>query len=122
LSDDALDTRLKAAAGRDRDTTVETGVSRAVWKRDGERCAFVGPKGRCSETRFLELHHIHPYGYQGPATVENISVRCRAHNVYESELVFGPFVVRETRENTLFPGKLAPFQNGRCPRPRRAVR
>jgi 5-methylcytosine-specific restriction endonuclease McrA len=78
---------------------IPAGVSRAVWKRDGQRCAFAGSGGRCQETRFLELHHIHPYGHQGPATVENISVRCRAHNVYDSELVFGPFVVRETREN-----------------------
>jgi hypothetical protein len=34
--------------------------------------------------------------------LDNISVRCRSHNVYESELVFGPFdasAVRETREN-----------------------
>jgi hypothetical protein len=32
--------------------------------------------------------------------VENISLRCRAHNVYESELIFGPYdpsQVRETR-------------------------
>jgi hypothetical protein len=78
---------------------IPAAVSRVVWKRDGERCAFVGGKGRCSETRFLELHHIQPHGRQGPATVENISVRCRAHNVYESELVFGPFVVREASEN-----------------------
>ena len=26
---------------------------------------------------------------QGPATVNNISLRCRRHNQYEAELVFG---------------------------------
>lgn len=103
---------------------IPAGVSRAVWKRDGERCAFVGAKGRCSETRFLELHHIHPYGYQGPATVENISVRCRAHNVYESELVFGryePSFVRETAEkyavsgeNRAVPGRKRPIIASAC--------
>jgi hypothetical protein len=74
-------------------------VKRAVWKRDGERCAFVGPKGRCSERTFLEFHHRQPHGYSGEATVENIALRCRAHNVYEAELVYGlldPAVVRET--------------------------
>ena len=80
-------------------------VRRAVWERDGQRCAFAGSCGRCQETRFLELHHVQPYGHQGPATVENISVRCRAHNVYESELVFGPFVVRETGENYAVSGE-----------------
>ena len=90
-------------------------VTRAVWRRDGSRCAFVGTSGRCTERRFLELHHIQPYGHQGPATVENISVRCRAHNVYESELAFGPFtppVVREMRENYAVSRESVPFQNG----------
>ena len=68
-----------------------------------------GRSGRCTERRFLEWHHVQPFGHQGPATVENISLRCRAHNVYESELVFGrfdPSVVRESaRRTTLFPGK-----------------
>jgi hypothetical protein len=77
-------------------------VRRVVWKRDGGQCAFVGRSGRCTERRYLEWHHVKPHGHQGPATVENISLRCRAHNVYESELVFGPFdpsLVRETPAN-----------------------
>jgi hypothetical protein len=74
-------------------------VRRAVWARDEGRCAFVGPKGRCSERSFLEFHHVDPHAHGGEATEENISLRCRAHNVYESELLFGPFdpsIVRET--------------------------
>jgi hypothetical protein len=31
----------------------------------------------------------------GAATVENIELRCRAHNAYEARLFFGPDVVRE---------------------------
>lgn len=87
---------------KDGSRAIPAHVARAVWKRDGNRCAFVGTAGRCQETRYLELHHIEPYGRQGPATVGNVSVRCRAHNVYESELIFGPFgasAVGETREN-----------------------
>jgi hypothetical protein len=90
-------------------------VIRAVWKRDGGQCAFVGRAGRCTERRFLELHHVQPFGHQGPATVENISLRCRAHNVYESELVFGrfdPSVVREPTENYAVSRQIAPFRNG----------
>lgn len=81
---------------------IPAAVTRAVWQRDESRCAFVGRSGRCNQSSFLELHHVQPYGHQGPATVANISLRCRAHNVYESELVFGrfdPSVVRETPEN-----------------------
>jgi hypothetical protein len=73
-------------------------VRREVWTRDGGQCAFVGAKGRCRERSFLEFHHVDPHGNGGEPTLENISLRCRAHNVYESELLFGPFdpsIVRE---------------------------
>jgi hypothetical protein len=89
-------------------------VVRAVWKRDGGQCAFVGRSGRCTERRFLEWHHVQPFKHQGPATVENISLRCRAHNVYESELVFGrfePSIVRERAENYAVSREIAPFRN-----------
>ena len=90
-------------------------VRRVVWKRDGGQCAFNGKSGRCTERRYLEWHHVRPFGHQGPATVDNISLRCRAHNVYESELVFGrfdPSIVREGRENYAVSGEFEPFRNG----------
>jgi hypothetical protein len=66
-------------------------VKRAVSRRDDGQCAFVAPdRRRCTERAFLEFHHIRPYAKGGPATVENISLRCRRHNQYEAELVFGP--------------------------------
>jgi len=66
-------------------------VRRAVWLRDGGRCAFVGRNGRrCTEQGFLEFHHVTPYGAGGEPTADNIRLRCRAHNGYEAELYFGP--------------------------------
>jgi len=66
-------------------------IKRAVGHRDGGQCAFVSGDGhRCTERAFLEFHHILPYAKGGLATVENISLRCRRHNQYEAELVFGP--------------------------------
>jgi hypothetical protein len=64
-------------------------VKRAVWQRDGGRCAFVGTMGRCSETGFLEYHHVVPFSAGGTATTSNISLRCRAHNVHEAKMYFG---------------------------------
>jgi hypothetical protein len=64
---------------------------------------------------FLEWHHVQPVGHHGPATVDNISLRCRAHNVYESELVFGrfdPSVVREAAEIYAVSREIEPFRNG----------
>ena len=65
-------------------------VKRAVWKRDEGRCAYLSPRGRrCEERTFLEFHHRRPYAKRGEATVDNIALRCRRHNQYEAELVFG---------------------------------
>jgi hypothetical protein len=74
-----------------RSRSVPRAVKRGSWGRDGGQCAFVSPSGRrCSERTFLEFHHVQPYARQGPATVGNISLRCRRHNQYEAELIFGP--------------------------------
>jgi 5-methylcytosine-specific restriction endonuclease McrA len=69
---------------------IPSAVKRAVWHRDAARCAFVGAEGRCAERGFLEFHHVVAYASGGAATVENIQVRCRSHNQYEAEEVFGP--------------------------------
>lgn len=69
---------------------IPSRVKRSVWLRDGGRCAFVSPRGRrCTERRFLEFHHREPHAIGGEATEANISLRCRAHNAYEAQLVFG---------------------------------
>ena len=79
---------------------IPAAVQRTVWRRDGGQCCFVAGNGRrCEERSYLEYHHAEvPYVRGGEATVENISLRCRAHNVYEAELLFGPYQprVRET--------------------------
>ena len=69
--------------------SIPAAVRRAVWARDQGRCAFVGTRGRCAETGRLEFHHVRPYAAGGSAEVENIELRCRAHNQYEAELAFG---------------------------------
>ena len=102
---DQLERQRFAQTARARATTPSAGpsrhipaaVRRAVWRRDGGCCAFVGTEGRCGERAFLELHHVEPYAVGGAATVENIELRCRAHNAFEARLFFGPDVVREER-------------------------
>jgi len=66
-------------------------IKRSAWRDDGGQCGFVSKDGRrCTERAFLEFHHIRPYALGGPTSAENISLRCRRHNQYEAELVFGP--------------------------------
>jgi hypothetical protein len=81
---------------------IPADVSRIVWRRDGERCAFVGPKGvRCPETKYLEIHHTVPWAIGRRSTPDILSVRCRAHNQYEAALIFGRRAVRPRLSKTL---------------------
>jgi hypothetical protein len=88
-----------AAEGPLSPRAVSRAVKRAVWVRDGGRCAYVARDGRrCDERAFLEFHHQRPYALRGRATVDNIALRCRRHNQYEAELVFAaPAPRRGTR-------------------------
>jgi hypothetical protein len=121
----AAATRPRPPQGtREGSRDIPAHVRRAVWRRDEGRCAFEGRSGRCTERAFLEWHHVRPHGHQGPATVENISLRCRAHNVYESELVFGrfdPSVVRETSENYAVSEEITPVPERRWSERREAA-
>jgi hypothetical protein len=74
---------------------VPAAVKRQVWERDEGQCSFVGAERRCTERGFLEFHHVIPFAERGPTTVENLQLRCRAHNVYEAEQHFGPVFVGE---------------------------
>jgi hypothetical protein len=80
---------------------VPADVRRAVWLRDGGRCAFVAANGRrCAARGFVEFHHVTPHAAGGESTAANIQLRCRGHNGYEAELFFGPrqpAAVREPR-------------------------
>jgi 5-methylcytosine-specific restriction endonuclease McrA len=67
---------------------IAAAVRRAVYDRDEGRCTFVGPRGRCLETGFLEFHHIDPYAAGGSKATSNIQLRCRAHNQLEAEKDF----------------------------------
>ena len=83
-------TRSKPPGTRNRH--IPAHVKREVWARDGGRCAFIGSHGRCIETSALEFHHLIPFARGGATDVTNISLRCRAHNSFESENVFGPWL------------------------------
>jgi hypothetical protein len=68
---------------------VPASVRREVWARDLGRCAFEGSEGRCRETGGLEFHHVIPFACGGPTTVDNLQLRCRAHNAFEAKEAFG---------------------------------
>ncbi len=85
---DATSGATRSSGPGSRDIPAE--VKRAVWERDGGRCAFVSANGRrCAEEGFLEFHHVVPYASGGQSSADNIELRCHAHNGYEAERHFG---------------------------------
>jgi 5-methylcytosine-specific restriction endonuclease McrA len=65
-------------------------VRRAVFERDGARCAYRDDRGeRCRETVGLEIHHRHAHALGGPRTLDNLELRCRPHNTLAAEEDFG---------------------------------
>jgi hypothetical protein len=85
-------------------------VRRAVWERDGGRCAWVGKDGRrCGSTWMLEFDHIRPVALGGTSTVDDLAVACRAHNFYAAELIFGREFMEQFRKK---PAASAPTPGG----------
>jgi len=78
---------------------IPAAVRRAVWKRDGGRCTFVGDHGhRCEARRGLEFDHIDPVGRGGEPTIARVRLLCRAHNQLEAERVYGREFMNGKRE------------------------
>lgn len=70
---------------------VPAPVRRAVWARDGGRCAFVDEEGsRCPARDRLEFHHHgKPYARGGDHSPENVRLMCRTHNALMAEGDYG---------------------------------
>ena len=79
--------QASAVSGHSR--RIPRAVRRAVWKRDDGRCTFAGPHGRCTETAWLEFHHLVAFARGGPTDAANLTLRCRAHNQFEGRRQFG---------------------------------
>ena len=73
-------------------------VKSAVWERDRGMCTFVSERRhRCASRKHLEFDHIEPVARGGQSTVGNLRLRCRAHNQFEAERVFGRDLMQNKR-------------------------
>jgi hypothetical protein len=85
--------------GSERSRHVAAAVAREVYVRDEGRCTFCAEDGRrCGERRLLQLDHVIPYAEGGDATVVNLRLRCRAHNLHTALAHFGREYVRAAAE------------------------
>lgn len=75
---------------RKRSRHIPAALRREVYERDAGRCSYVDARGeRCCETRYLELHHLEPFGMGGAHEASNVELRCTAHNRLAAEQDFG---------------------------------
>ena len=69
-----------------------------MWQRDGGQCTFTATNGHRSPARtMLEYDHIEPVARGGQSAVDNLRLRCRAHNRLAAERAFGSSLMREKR-------------------------
>ena len=76
-------------------------IRRDVYLRDAARCTYTDDSGqRCLETHHLQLHHLKAFGHGGKHSVDNITLRCRAHNCLSAEADFGREHIERRQEST----------------------
>jgi hypothetical protein len=86
---------------RQRGRHVPAALRRAVFERDKGRCSFRSDSGqRCRETAHLELHHLVPFARGGEHRLDNVTLRCRAHNALAAEQDFGRDFVALARDSS----------------------
>jgi hypothetical protein len=96
----ATTARPRPTKGSTNPRYIPASVRRAVHERDGNRCTFVSSTGhRCEECAQLEYDHVKEVARGGVATIDNIRLRCRAHNQFVAGRTFGAdFMARRRRE------------------------
>jgi hypothetical protein len=98
-----LERRKLATSGSGR-RRIARAVKHAVWTRDGAQCTYVsgvpaagGSGHRCAARAHLELDHIEPVARGGTSTVDNLRLRCRAHNQLAADAALGAGFIHAKR-------------------------
>jgi len=70
---------------------IPRSIERAVRQRDQNRCTYVDSvSGRaCTATHLIQCDHIIPVAYGGTNNIENLRLRCQAHNLLAAVQAFG---------------------------------
>jgi len=82
---------LSSKEYRHRSRYIPINIRRQVWSRDQGCCNFRDEiTGKLCATKYgLQLDHIHDFASGGTHTVENLRLRCRAHNTLAAVERFG---------------------------------
>lgn len=59
---------------------IPAAVRHAVYMRDEGRCTYTDSHGRCTSSRWIDMHHVVPRSEGGANTVENLRLLCGSHH------------------------------------------
>jgi hypothetical protein len=59
---------------------ISASIKHQVRLRDGDQCAHIKDGERCSERKWLDIHHIRPVSDGGLTVLENLTTLCRGHH------------------------------------------
>jgi len=77
---------------------IPDAIKRAVYERDGGRCAFMDDQGRrCTATGAVEFDHIDGFARTWTHSVEGIRLLCRAHNQHAADQMYGREFMEQAR-------------------------
>jgi hypothetical protein len=92
------ESKSESSCPRRRGRHIPAAIRRAVVERDAGRCTYRSDSGeRCRETARLELHHSIAFAQGGAHRLDNVTLRCRAHNALAAEDDFGRHFVASAR-------------------------
>ena len=65
---------------------IPAALKKEIFKRDEWKCQFKGLDNHiCGSKQFIQIHHVKAFARGGANTKENLSLRCRSHNLYEAK-------------------------------------
>ena len=89
LSRPELSSRRVATAEKKNRRPIAAAVKHEVNRRDQGQCAHVDDKGnRCSQRRWIDVHHLNPVSKGGKDIAGNLVTLCRPHHRFQHEMRF----------------------------------
>ena len=69
---------------------IPAALRQEVWCREGGQCSWMFPDGtRCQERAMLEMEHVVPWARSKRHALDELTLRCRYHNICAAEAEFG---------------------------------
>ena len=88
-SQKATATRSSSRCSSKQSRYIPSDIRRQVYERDKGRCTYRDAQGNRCSSRAVEFHHHEPFALGGASTVDELSLRCRSHNLMAAEGDFG---------------------------------